>query len=167
MAIAFEWKKMMWAVALTPAVVLVGCKSDGDSASSGHFHLAEPVELLDGVAGSSAALPNAGTYLITNQGQWERGGFAEACPAPMDFDAHDVVVVALGEKPSAGYWVHIDAIQQVGSELAVQFTANTPADDEVVATVVTYPYYAVAVPKTGASLAVADPSHVTGQAQPE
>ncbi|MEM9416114.1 MAG: protease complex subunit PrcB family protein [Planctomycetota bacterium] len=167
MAMTIEWKKMLWVAALTPAAVLIGCKSDGGPASSGALQLAEPVEMANGIAGSSDALSTAGTYLITSQAQWEGGGFAEACPAPMDFDAHDVVVVALGEKPSGGYWVHIDAIQQVGSELAVQFTANAPGEDEVTAAVMTYPYYAVLVPKTGATLAVADPTHVTGQPQPE
>lgn len=168
MTSGFGWKRIVLAVALAPAVALTGCKTGDNGGSDGPvLELADPVAIMEGVSGSSQSLPTAGTFLVTSQTQWEAGGFAEACPAPMDFDAHDVVVVAMGEKPSAGYWVHIDAIQKIGSELVVQFTHNTPGEDEVVAAVVTYPYYAVAVPKTGATLAIADPSHVQGQAAPE
>lgn len=169
MTSGFGWKRIVLAFALAPAVALTGCKT-GDSGGSGNggvLELAKSVEIMERVSGSSEALPTAGTFLVTSQAQWDAGGFAEACPAPMDFGAHDVVVVAMGEKPSAGFWVHIDAIQQVGSELVVQFTHNSPGQDEVVAAVVTYPYYAVAVPKTGATLAIADPSHVQGEAAPE
>jgi len=155
------------AVVLAPATALVGCKSDGDGGGTGHVDLATPVAIGDGAYGSSDALPSAGTHLIKSQEAWEAGGFAEACPAPMDFEANDVVVIALGQRPSAGYWVSIDAIQQVGDELLVQCTMNKPGDDDVVAAVLTYPYHAVMVPKTGADLAVPDPTYVEGQDAPE
>ncbi len=158
----FGWKRMMLVVALAPVAVLTsGCKTDGGT--TGGLALAEPVEIVEGMSGSSDALKTAGTYLITSQAQWESGGFAEACPGPIDFAAHDVVVVAMGEQATAGYWVRIDAIQQAGTELAVQCTMNKPGADAVVATVVTYPFHAVMVPKTGAALAVPDPTFVSGQ----
>lgn len=158
----FGWKRMMLVVALAPVAVLTsGCQSDGGAKVG--LALAEPVEIVEGMSGSSDALKTAGTYLITSQSDWEQGGFAEACPGPIDFASHDVVVVAMGEQASAGHWVRIDAIQQAGSELAVQCTMNKPGADEVVATVVTYPFHAVMVPKTGAALAVPDPTFVSGQ----
>ena len=163
MKLGFEWKSIVLAVALTPAVVLTGCKTSSDSVG---LPLAEPVAILEDASGSSEALSTAATTLITNQADWEAGGFAEACPAPMDFAAHDVVVVAMGEQTSGGYWVHINAIQLVGSEMYVQFTLNSPGEDEVAAAVMTYPFHAVAIPKTGATLVVADPTLVSGQEQP-
>ena len=146
-----------------------GCRADGSHAAGesgapgGGLVLAEPVTILDGVAGSSAVLETAGTHLITHQAQWEAGGFADACPGPMDFGAHDVIIVAMGEQPNAGYWVRIDAVQQAGDELAVQCTMNTPAEGRAHAAVITYPFHAVVVPKTGAALAVLDPTVVRGE----
>ena len=98
MKLGFEWKSIVLAVALTPAVVLTGCKTSSDSVG---LPLAEPVAILEDASGSSEALSTAATTLITNQADWEAGGFAEACPAPMDFAAHDVVVVAMGEQNPA------------------------------------------------------------------
>lgn len=164
MKLGFEWKHIVLTAALTPAVMLTGCKTDGDGDTG--FALAEPVAILDDASGSSDALPTAATTHITTQAAWEAGGFAQACPAPMDFDAHDVVVVALGEQTSGGHWVHIDAIQMVGSEMYVQFRVNKPGEDEVAAAVMTYPFHAVVIPKTNPTLVIADPTVVEGEEQP-
>lgn len=164
MKFGFGWKQMMLVIALAPVAVLsAGCHSDGGDTASGGFALADPVEITEGTSGSSPAMRTAGTYLIPSQAQWDKSGFGEAVPGPIDFAAYDVVVVAMGEQTSGGHWVRIDAIQLAGNELAVQCTMNAPAEGDVVATVVTYPFHAVMVPKTGAVLAVPDPTFVQGQ----
>ncbi|MFN3165862.1 MAG: protease complex subunit PrcB family protein [Phycisphaeraceae bacterium] len=154
------WKTLAAAVLLGPAVALVGCKGDGDTgADAGPDNgpgvvLAEPVPIVESVSGNSQALKTIGTMLIRTQAEYDALGDANIFPGGIDFEQYDLVIVALGEQMTGGYAVEINAIQQVGDELAVTGKATRPGPDAIVTQALTYPYDAVIIANTDAKTVV-------------
>jgi hypothetical protein len=81
-------------------------------------------------------------------------GAQELSELEVDLDQYDLVLVALGQQPTGGYWVHITGLQRVGDVIYVEGIANAPADDEAVTQAQTYPYAAAVIPKVNAALAL-------------
>jgi hypothetical protein len=169
---------LLTALTLIAFVSLTGCQpqtdaadgdADGDAASMGVAGTELPdappqaVSILDGRAGSAAALTQPGTMLISTADQLAELGVDELADLDVAFGSEQVVIVALGEQPTGGYWVRIDGLQQVGDTLYVQGTANRPAPDALVTQALTYPYAAVTIPAVDAELVVPDITSVTGQ----
>lgn len=151
--------KMMnlFVVAALSSSALVGCKSDGDTAADAAdtgIELAQPVMILERVEGNSDALKSIGTMHIETQAQYDALGDANIFPGPIDFDANDLVIVALGEQPTGGFAVKIASIQLDGGELAVTGKATTPGPDAVTTQALTYPYSAVLIANTSADKVV-------------
>lgn len=138
----------LFVVAALCCSAMVGCKGDGDAA--GGSELAQPVTILERVNGNSAALKTIGTLHIETKDQYDALGDAEIFPGEIDFDANDLVIVALGEQATGGYAVNIDSIQLQAGELAVSGKATTPGPDAVTTQALTYPYSAVLIPNTAA-----------------
>ena len=141
----------LFVVAALGCLALVGCQSDGDAAEpTAVSSLAQPVTILERVNGNSAALKTLGKMHIETKEQYDALGDANIFPGGVDFDQHDLFIVALGERPTGGYAVNIDSIQLEGGELAVTGTASAPAADAVTTQALTYPYSAVLIPNTSA-----------------
>ncbi len=68
-------------------------------------------------------------------------------PPEVDFKTSAVLVVSLGQKPSSGYQVDVEQIQQEGEVLKVQLRLSAPSSTSTQATVVTSPYIVIQVPK--------------------
>jgi hypothetical protein len=156
------WKTLAAAALLCPAIALVGCKSDGDGdtgADAGSDNapgvvLAEPVTIVESVSGNSPALPDLGTMLIRTQAEYDALGDKDIYPGKVDFDKHDLVIVALGERNTGGYSIEITSIQLVGGELAVTGQATRPGPDDAVTQAITYPYDAAIIANTDAKSVV-------------
>ncbi len=151
------WKTLVTAALLGPALVLVGCKSDGGSGSEAPAPaptLAQPVEMIESVNGDSPALKSIGAMLIKTQAQYDALGDADIFPGGLDFTKHDLVIVALGEQPTGGYSIDITSIQRVGDELAISGNATRPGEGDAVTQAITYPYDAVIIPNTDAKTVV-------------
>jgi hypothetical protein len=60
----------------------------------------------------------------------------------VDFDRAVVVAIAIGQRPSGGYGVHIDTVRALPNSAPVQvtFTEGKPGEDCLVSTVITSPY---------------------------
>jgi hypothetical protein len=58
-----------------------------------------------------------------------------------------VVGVFLGSQPTAGFGVEIVGASIEGDRMVVRFRSSRPADDAIVAQIVTSPYNLVAVPR--------------------
>ena len=72
-----------------------------------------------------------------------------APPAPtLDFARDMVVLVALGQRPSAGHSVEVVAIERDGSFLRVRAKSRAPAPGAVQAAVLTHPFHAVRVARS-------------------
>lgn len=79
---------------------------------------------------------------------WSRASGARqpAAPAPaVDFSRHMVVVVALGTRPSGGYWVEVEGVYQSAEGLRVEALASAPGEYCGTTQAVTHPLDAVLV----------------------
>lgn len=147
----------LFIVAALSCSALVGCKGDGDTATAPAdpvTDLAQPVTILERVTGDSPALKTIGKMHIQTQDQYDALGDADIFPGKVDFDAVDLVIVALGEQSTGGYAISIESIQLQGGELAVTGKASAPGADAVVTQALTYPYSAVLIANTDADKVV-------------
>lgn len=159
-------------VAVTGAVALTGCGSDPEAAGVSQAPrptatVSEPVEVLAATRGDDAALTRGMVRLIDNAEELADLGLDGLTGLDPQFDGQDVVVFALGEQPTGGYWVDITGLQLVSGVLYVQATVNRPGPDEQVTQGVTHPYAAAVIRETGAERALTDPTEVVGQPMPQ
>jgi protease stability complex PrcB-like protein len=80
-------------------------------------------------------------------------GRAPRAPA-VDFKRDEVVVVSLGPRSSSGYALKVVRLVERRRGIYLTLREQTPSLGEPVAARVTYPYLALAVPRTGKSLYV-------------
>lgn len=168
-----KWTMSM-AVAMMGAAMLAGCNGGqkagpADQAARATPTVSEPVEILAHAHGNDAALARGTVRLIESADELPAlglGGLPEGL-GEVNYDGQDVVIFALGEQPTGGYWVQITGVQLVSGVLYVQATVNRPGDDESVTQAVTYPYAAAVISETGAVRALSDPTEVVGQPMPE
>ena len=59
------------------------------------------------------------------------------------------ILVAYGEKPTAGYSVEIDKVEKLDGKVVVYSSFQDPDPDDLVATVITYPYDLVVIEDQG------------------
>jgi hypothetical protein len=144
----------LFIVAALSCSALIGCKGDGGTTVKAGSDLAQPVTILERVNGNSDALKTIGKMHIETQAQYDALGDADIFPGKIDFDANDLVIVALGEQPTGGYSVNIESIQIQGGELAVTGKASAPGADAITTQVLTYPYSAVLIENTSADKVV-------------
>lgn len=133
---------------------LVGCKGDGGTTDAVGSDLSQPVMILERVTGDSAALKTIGKMHIETQEAYDALGDADIFPGEIDFDANDLVIVALGKQNTGGYAINIESIQLEGGELAVTGKASAPGPGTVTTQALTYPYCAVLIPNTAADVVV-------------
>ena len=160
--------------AVTSAALLTGCNGGGqdmqqaaEKAPRPSTTASEPVEIVAHAHGDDSTLQRATVRLIKTPDELAALGLDELPGLEPNFGDQDVIVFALGEQPTGGYWVHITGIQRVGEVLYVQAQVNRPADDAAVTQAVTHPYCAVVVPGTRATRALSDPTEVVGEPMPE
>lgn len=147
------------------ALLLAGCASEQqmDEPARG---MAMPVEILDYMTGSDAALDQSRVLLVQSQGQLEEVAGDALAGLKIDFAVHSVVVLALGERATGGWWASITGLQRDGGLLYVQGTANKPGPDEMVTEALTYPFAAAVIPKTTNVQLVPEIDSVVGQPAP-
>jgi hypothetical protein len=110
-----------------------------------------PVRTL--AQGLQSAIRFPATRAVTNPAAYTefwRAITANDASAPaepdVDFGAEQVIVVLMGERPTAGYAVNIVSVVDVGSEIEVEIDVRQPAPGDVVAQVVTAPFLIAAIP---------------------
>jgi hypothetical protein len=59
------------------------------------------------------------------------------------------ILVAYGEKPTAGYSVEIDKVEKLDGKVVVYSSFQDPDPDDLVATVITYPYDLIVIEDQG------------------
>ena len=146
--------------------VLAGCQSgartDGEDASG----LSRPLPLLRQAHGNDPSLRVPDVMLIRSADELKRLGSRQLYNLRIDFRREHLVVVALGQRPTSGYWVSIEAVQEAGSVLYVQGRANRPGPGKSVAQALTYPFCAAVIPRSRASLVHSEIKSVEDQAPP-
>ncbi len=90
--------------------------------------------------------------LSTFKSIWKQLSTQTPDPIPeIDFSREMVVLVAMGQKPTGGYFVEITKIQPAGKRLRIEVFRKSPPPDAILAQVVTSPFHLVAVPKSSLS----------------
>ena len=124
-------------IALGMSVFAAGCSTPAEPSSIAFTNLSESVE-------SSSDVRNESTWVIrdaaTLRQVWAQVYQGRREAPSIDFSKEMLVIVALGEKPTAGYGVNITGISRSDrNALVVNVTAFAPAADCVTAAVRTYP----------------------------
>jgi len=138
--------RWLMAVLLVAIPLAAGCQTDQRPTISTSGQ-AVPVVILRRYSGSDWGLKNPQVRLIQSRQQLIATGSVELAQQPIDFGLESIVLVALGEQPTSGYWARIDAVELHGDTLKVRGTANRPDDHDIVAQVLTYPYGAAVIGK--------------------
>lgn len=156
------------AVALLPVVAAAGCGGP-KAASGGAPGTDSPAQSAGAVAVDSAATLfhayrtgfGEPTTLVVRDGAawtaaWARlhgGGEPPAAPPAVDFAREMVLVVALGERPSGGHDVAIDAVTPDGAGGAtVAYTAREPGEGCLSTQALTSPAVAVRVARVAGAV---------------
>jgi hypothetical protein len=66
----------------------------------------------------------------------------------VDFDRNDVVVFAVGPRSSTGYFIRVVSLVERRRGIYLTLREQTPSLGDPVAAHVTYPYRALAIPRT-------------------
>lgn len=159
-------RTMLGLASAAMAAVLSGCggggQRGGDRLGDAGPTAAEPVEILNQVHGENPALSEMAVRLIKTQDQLAALGVESLEGLAVDYGTQDVVILALGEQPTSGYWADITGVQLVGDVLYVQGIAGAPAEDAMTTQQLTYPYAAAVIPETPATRALSDIESVVG-----
>ncbi len=131
--------------------VLSGCETVPDVMPYQTMDLAEPVEILHTVIGGHPALKEPAVTLINSKSELDALGAGDLIGRDVNFYNEAVVLATLGEMPTSGYWINITTVHQEGDNLYIYGQANRPAADMMAGQVLTYPYCAVVIPKSGAT----------------
>lgn len=125
-----------------------------------------PVTILRKFSGNDEALKFPAVMIVKSQAELQGINAKSLMDAKVDFAKESLVVVALGDKPTGGYWADITGIQAAGPQLFVQGWANKPGKDAVVTQAVTYPFAAAVISKTTATTVRSDVQSVMGKTKP-
>jgi hypothetical protein len=106
----------------------------------------EGMRILRHFSGGDSYLQQPVVALINSEEQRAALGSAAINTISIDFGSESLLVVAVGEKPTGGYWVRIDGVQIYKNDLYFQGTANAPGEGEMVAQSLTYPWAAAVIP---------------------
>ena len=159
-------------VAAALLLAVVGCQNQTKTqpASEAVTVLAQPVPIQACWQGAAdPALASHQLLLVTSEDQLQALGAPSLKDAQVDFDQNDAVLVTMGQQPTGGYWICVDAIQKVGDVLYLQGRANAPGEEAVVTLAQTHPYCLVTIPKCadGDTLTLrSEFTSVAGQDQP-
>lgn len=159
-------KKLVALAVMLTLPAFVGCESAPDEMPYTTMDLAQPVGILHSVVGGHPGLTQPGLKLITSQAQLDALGEDDLIGRPVNFNNEAVVLATLGEMPSNGYWINITSVYQEGDTLQVYGQANRPSGDAMTGQVLTYPYCAVVVQRSGATTATDQIESVEGMDPP-
>ncbi len=132
--------------------LVAGCETVPTEMPYQTMDLAEPVSMSYKVIGGHPAIDEPGLTLIGSQAELDVIGVEDLIGVDVNFNNQQVLLAALGEMPTAGYWINITAVHQEGDILQVYGQANRPGADMMAGQVLTYPYCAVVIPRTGATI---------------
>ena len=128
---------------LFATVAILGCQGGPQK-----VEIPQPVSIQARYQGDAPGLKEPTVELIETRKELKAlGSDAIAKKADLDFNKQSLVVFALGEKPTGGYWAWIDSLQKEGDTLWVTGRANRPSENQSVSQQITHPYAAVVIPK--------------------
>ena len=146
----------------TAAHTLAGCGSTPPHGAAA----GGPVTIEGLYEGPISGVDQPGVSLITSTEQLQSLQSATLAAIPVDFSKQALVVLALGEQPTGGYWARITGVRVDGNALVVRGLANRPAPDAMVTQALTTPYCAAVISPPGAATVRSEIESVVGQQPP-
>jgi hypothetical protein len=144
-------RRMMMIVTGMLMATMVGCGATcpkEDCMSSNQ--VPSPATILQQVQNDQSGIEMPAVYLIQSADDVEQLKVAALVAGlNADLTSQDVIIVALGQKPTSGYSVSITGVQSLGDTYFVQGVAAAPKGD-MQAQALSTPYAAVKVKRTGA-----------------
>ena len=134
---------------LAAAVLAAGCSSPASPSES--VPVVTVTQSDDSAIGAETTFvirSNADLAAAWSQIYGERVN--RALPPQIDFNAHMLVVVAIGRQPSSGFTVKITGASRERNGLVVHVTVERPGANCMSATVITSPIAIARLPKTDA-----------------
>ncbi|MCE9591161.1 MAG: protease complex subunit PrcB family protein [Planctomycetes bacterium] len=107
---------------------------------------AQAVPIFRAAAGDEPGLTRPGVVYLNSRSKLGDLHAPEAEKLSVDFVKEAMIVVALGERPTGGYWVRITGVRRVGHVLIAQATCSRPGPGSAAAQVVTHPFAAAVIP---------------------
>jgi len=141
-----SWLRSSSLVAALVLSAVAGCETDMADEPEVRNAGARAVPILEQHRGQAPELRTMSTRLITSQQELDALNSQTLGQLPVNFQNQSLVVIALGEQPTAGYWVRIDRVTRYPDRLTVEATANRPGADEILAQVITQPFAAAVIP---------------------
>lgn len=127
---------------------------------------ADTLSIQQQITGQSMALKLPNVFVINSQEQINATRSRQLKQLQIDFSKQSIVLIALGEQKSGGYWVHINGIQPAENGNAyVQATVNKPAKDQITTKGMTYPFAAIVTGKITGTV-IPEIESVVGQPKP-
>jgi hypothetical protein len=65
----------------------------------------------------------------------------------VDFTKNSVVILNAGEKPTAGYSIHVSRLEEKADQLVIHYKLESPEPGAVTAQVLTHPWSLQVIPK--------------------
>ena len=110
---------------------------------------ARPLPIYEHVAGNDLRTPDL-LLLINTRAELDALKHERLSALNVDLRRRSILVVALGEKPTSGWWIRIDSAQRDGSDVYFQGVVSAPGEAQIVNPALTYPYAAAIIPKVKA-----------------
>ncbi len=147
---------------LVTALLAAGCQSSAIPSIGS----TTPVNVVQQITGNDPGLINPSVTVITSPAQLQALGSKDLAAKKIDFGRWSVVLLALGQQPTGGYWARITGVQDRGDQIFVQGLANKPGPNDSVTQGVTCPYAAALIAKTKTTVVHAEIQSVIGQVLP-
>ncbi len=121
-----------------------------------------PLRILQQITGHDLGLRHAEVLLINSPQELMASGSRKLRKLDIDFQTQSVILIAIGEKSTGGYWVNITGVQPHDQGAYVQATINQPAKGQTTTQSLTCPFAAVVTNKIQGTL-FPEIESVTGQ----
>ncbi len=161
---------MLTVIVCLLAVGMTGCgkvtvvNSNQDDAQA--VTAASTLSIQQQITGQSMALKLPNVFLINSEEQINGTRSRQLKQLNVDFNTQSVVLIALGEQKTGGYWVKITGIQPGDNgDAYVQATVNKPAKGDMTTQALTYPFAAIVTGKITGNV-IPEIESVEGQPMP-
>lgn len=158
------------ALCFATTLTLVGCGEvtvvNSNRQPGTQIAAADAYTIQQQITGQSMALKLPNVFLINSEEQINATRSKQLKELTVDFDTQSIVLIALGEQKSGGYWVKITGIQPGDNgDAYVQATVNKPAKDQMTTQGMTYPFTAIITNKVTGTV-IPEIESVEGQPMP-
>lgn len=138
-------------VTLMSCLILTGCGKVTVVNSNEQATAVTPAQTLtieQQITGQSMAFKLPNVFVINSEEQINATRSKQLKDLKVDFTKQSIVLIAIGEQKSGGYWVKINGIQPAeGGNAYIQATVNKPSKDQMTTQALTYPFAAIVTGK--------------------